>query len=91
MSINRVLFPEGNRSFPGKRWMRIVLRSLHLCGACGVVGGVFFDAPVAQLAYFYMATMLSGLCLALIDVFTNGIWLKRPEWNDAGRYRENDR
>jgi hypothetical protein len=40
-----------------------------------VVGGTFFAVPVQQLAQFYLVTILSGLGLILIDIYTNGIWL----------------
>lgn len=75
MGLFRVIFPAFNRFFPGKRWVRVTLRSLHLCGVCGVVGGVFFDIPVKQLVEFYLISLSSGLFLMLIDVYSNGIWL----------------
>ncbi len=75
MDLFRLVFPRSNRFFPGKRGVRISLRSLHLCGVCGVVGGVFYNIPVKELAEFYMISVLSGLFLMLIDIYSNGIWI----------------
>jgi len=75
MRPSQTFFPKKNRNFPGKRWCRITLRSLHLCGICGVVGGAFFDVPEARLNNFLMVTVFSGIWLILTDLYTNGIWL----------------
>ena len=75
MNLFRLIFPESNRHFAGKRWIRVILRSLHICGVSVVVGGVFFGVSTQQLAEFYMITLSSGLILMLIDIYTNGVWI----------------
>lgn len=75
MSLFRLVFPENSRRFPGKRWVNVILRSLHLCSASGYAGGFLFDIPYEQLRLFYITTAITGLLMILIDVLGNGIWL----------------
>lgn len=71
----RTLFPNYNRGFIGKRWIRIILRSLHLVGLIGI-GGVYFSQQpqTLWLAYIYL-TLVTGTILMLIEIWTNAIWL----------------
>lgn len=71
----RALFPNYNRGFIGKRWIRIILRSLHLVGLIGI-GGVYFSQQpqTLWLAYIYL-TLVTGTILMLIEIWTNAIWL----------------
>lgn len=75
MNFFRVVFPEESRRFPGKRWLNVIIRSIHLCSASGYAGGFLFDVPYEQLRIFYIATALTGLAMILMDVLTNGVWL----------------
>lgn len=69
------LFPAGSRHFPGQRWANITLRSLHLLGIAGVGGGYLFALPLAVWAPYLWLAVASGASLALIQVWSNGIWL----------------
>lgn len=71
----RLIFPENSRRIPGKRWLSVILRSLHLCSASGYAGGFLFDVPYEQLRLFYITTAISGLLMILLDLVSNGIWL----------------
>lgn len=75
MSLFRLLFPENSRRFPGKRWLNVILRSLHLCSASAYAGGFLFDIPYEQLRFAYIVTAFSGLAMMLIDLLSNGVWL----------------
>jgi len=69
----RLLFPDHHRTFPGKRWLNISLRSCHILFSSGYAGGVFFDLPFEQLKIFFLLTALTGLSMMLLDFFSNGI------------------
>jgi len=75
MNLFRLVFPEQNRGFWGKRWLNVYLRSAHLCGACGYSAGILFDVTSKHVLTFYLITAISGLLMIVIDVFTNGIWI----------------
>jgi len=71
----RWLFPDHNRGFPAKRWVKIGLRTLHLVGLAGVGGGFLYGAASeAWLPYFWLV-VITGWLLVLIEVWSNGIWL----------------
>ena len=56
------------------RWLRIILRSLHLVGVAGLSGGFLFALPVeAWQPYFWLA-ITSGVLLFIAET-----WLK-PQW-----------
>ena len=70
-----LLFPEQSRTFPGKRWLLITLRTLHLIGVCGLGGALLYPAAeTAWLPYLWL-TLLSGGAMMLVDLWSNGIWL----------------
>ncbi|MCP4756159.1 MAG: hypothetical protein GY866_35300 [Proteobacteria bacterium] len=75
MKIFRLIFPENSRDFYGKRWLNVVLRSVHLCGACGYAGGVLLDVTSEPVRIFYLVTAISGLIMMAIDIISNGIWI----------------
>jgi len=75
MSFKRILFPEQSRSFYGKRWLDIALRSVHLTGLLGVAGGVLFNAEQSLWLPYFLTTILSGLAMVLISLWSNGHWL----------------
>ena len=70
-----VCFPKQSRGFPGKRWVRIGLRSIHIYTICGVVGGAFFDISPNLIHHFYLGALITGLLLIITDLYSNGIWL----------------
>ncbi len=75
MSLRQIIFPQESRLFPGQRWVNISLRTLHLLGMAGLGGGYFYAAPgEAWLGFLYL-TLVSGLALMLLSIWSNGIWL----------------
>lgn len=72
---NRLLFPERSRDFPGKRWINICLRTLHLIGVAGA--GYAFLSVVDNAVWenYLRLTILSGVSLTLISIWSNGIFL----------------
>ena len=75
MSLFRFVFPQKSRDFPGKRWLNVMMRTLHICSATGYGGGVLLNLPYEQIRIYYIITAISGLVMVLVDVFSNGIWL----------------
>lgn len=70
-----LLFPSKPRSYPGDRWVNILVRSLHLVGIAGISGGFLFDLPKAQYQPFWQLAISTGCLLVLLYVWENGRWL----------------
>lgn len=69
------LFPPGYRGFPGKRWIGVLLRTLHLMGVAGLGGAFLYAAPrEAWLPYLWL-TVASGSLLFAIEIWSHGVWL----------------
>ncbi len=69
------LFPQQSRTFAGQRGLSILLRTLHLLGIAGVGGGYFYAVvDESWLAFLYL-TLVSGLMMVLLSIWSNGIWL----------------
>ena len=75
MKIRTLLFPIERRSFTGRRWANIVLRTLHLIGSAGVGGGYLYGAPKEAWLPYLALTIVSGFGLVLLEIFTSAIWL----------------
>jgi hypothetical protein len=75
MRISRVLFPRDYRSFPGKRWVNIALRTVHLIGVAGLGGGFLYQAPQAAWLPYLVLSIASGFAIMCLDIWTDGIWL----------------
>ncbi len=75
MSFASVLFPQQSRSFPGQRWVNILLRTLHLLGMAGIGGGYFYAAVGDVWQGFLTLTLASGVIMLLLSIGSNGIWL----------------
>lgn len=69
------LFPLQMRDLPGGRWLRIVLRTLHLIGIAGVGAAYLYDVDEALWQPYLLLTIFSGLALLLSEVWSHGIWL----------------
>lgn len=63
------------RSLPGKRWLGIGLRCLHLIGICGLSGGYLFSLPESEWYGYLLVTLVSGGLMVLKAVYLDGIWL----------------
>ncbi len=69
------LFPPRIRDFPGKRWVRILLRTLHLVGVAGLGGAYFYEAAPADWLPYLWLTVASGVLMMALEVWSHGIWL----------------
>ncbi len=70
-----LLFPTTTRSFRGKRWAKIALRTLHLIGAAGVGGAFLYGAPERLWLPYWWITVASSVALVAIELWSNGVWL----------------
>ncbi len=70
-----LLFPSKPRSYPGDRWVNILVRSLHLVGVAGIGGGFLFDLPEVRYLPFWHLAISTGCVLVLLYVWENGRWL----------------
>lgn len=73
--LKKLFFPQQARSFYGKRWLDIILRSIHLMGLLGVAGGYLFNAEQSLWIAYFWATILSGLAMVLLSLWSHGKWL----------------
>lgn len=73
--LSDLLFPAKKRDFAAKRWVKISLRTLHLLGLAGFAGA-YINAIEPVLWWPFVAlTLLSGLAMVAIELWTHGIWL----------------
>lgn len=63
-----LLFPATPRNFPLRRWVRILLRSLHIITAGILLGGHVFDQPVTVLEPWLWGTVISGVFILITDL-----------------------
>ena len=75
MSLNTWLFPAHSRHFPGQRWTNIGLRTLHLLGVAGLGAGYLYTGADESWRNYLTLTLVSGLGLVLLALWSNGIWL----------------
>jgi hypothetical protein len=69
------LFPIKKRIIPGKRWISILSRTLHLVGICGLAGAYLYHQPIESWQLFLYLTVVSGLVMSGLEIYTDGIWL----------------
>lgn len=81
MSFFASLFPARARSFPSIRWCNILLRSLHLVGMAGMSADYLFQAALSPLLPFWELTVLSGLAMVVLAIWSDGRWLL--QWRGA--------
>lgn len=74
-SVVRALIPQKPRYFPGQRGLNIALRSLHLIGVAGIGGGFLFTLDEAQWLPFWHLSLLTGIALTAIYIWTSALWL----------------
>ncbi|RRJ82500.1 hypothetical protein [Aestuariirhabdus litorea] len=75
MWIHRWLFPPQGRSFHGKRWSMILLRTLHLLGVAGTGASFLVTGGAPPPATYLHILLFSGLLMALIEIWGHGVWL----------------
>lgn len=61
--------------FPGKRWLKIILRTLHILSIIGVGGAVLFNVPFSQWIWYWYAAVATGVAMVAIDALSNFLWL----------------
>ena len=49
MGLKDFLFPNEPRALPGRRWLKIALRAVHVVFACGFLGSFVFEGGLAAL------------------------------------------
>ncbi len=69
------LVAEKKRDIPGRRWLSIVLRSLHLLGIAGLAGGYLYGLPLVQWSSWLWLATLSGGLMVVKEIYVDGIWL----------------
>lgn len=57
------------RSF--RRWLGVMLRTLHLLGVCGLMGGVLFRGEAVEWLPYLQLTLVSGIALMLTEIWEN--------------------
>jgi len=75
MLLKKLLFPDQSRGFYGKRWLDIILRTIHLMGLLGISGGIIFNAEESLWQPYFMITMISGLAMVFLSLWSHGKWI----------------
>lgn len=69
------LIPQHKRSLPGKRWISIILRSLHLVGIAGLAGAYLFSQPESVWLPYLVVGVGSGVLMVAKELYVDAIWL----------------
>ncbi len=69
------LIPQQKRHLPGKRWISIILRSLHLVGIAGLGGAYLFHLPQTVWLPYLIVGVGSGMLMVLKELYVDAIWL----------------
>ena len=59
----------GFRDFPGRRWLIVALRTVHLVGLVGTGAALLGSEPLVASMPFVMTLMLSGIAMLAIDLW----------------------
>jgi hypothetical protein len=70
-----ILFPLEPRSFPSRRTIQLLFRTLHMLCAGILIGAYMFSQPEETLSIWALATVGSGLLLLSIDLHASMIYL----------------
>jgi hypothetical protein len=73
--LRNIVFPGESRDFRGRRWLDICLRTLHLVGLAGLGGLCAYAIDGDYWNAFSHLTLWSGVGLAGIAIWSNGVWL----------------
>ncbi len=60
--------------FPGKRTLKVGLRTLHLVSIAGVAGGVLFSQAQSSWQLYWYLALASGAAMMTLDFASNFIW-----------------
>ncbi|TVO74836.1 hypothetical protein [Sedimenticola selenatireducens] len=75
MAFKAWFFPQESRFLPGQRWMNVLFRTTHLVGLGGLGAGFLYPAVDQSWQLYLYLTLISGVGLSLISIYSNGIWL----------------
>ena len=75
MGIYRLLFPRCYRSFAGKRWVSIGLRTLHLLGVAGLGGSILCGPSATAWTPSLALIVVSGLAMFALEIWASGVYL----------------
>ncbi len=67
--LTALLFPERPRSFDARRTVKIVLRAAHVLLVAVLLGGTVFGVGPAAVQPWWLAAVLSGVLLLLLDLY----------------------
>jgi hypothetical protein len=70
-----LFFPVPDRHVPGERWLRTVLRTLHIASMAVLLGGHVFEVPADQLYTALACTLISGGLIVLLEIYGSLNWL----------------
>ncbi len=69
------LFPDPPRTYRGMRWLKIVLRAVHVLCAGVLTGAYLLEATPSQREICLLATAFSGLLLLAADLYESAAFL----------------
>ncbi|MCW8890600.1 MAG: hypothetical protein OQL20_08085 [Sedimenticola sp.] len=75
MTFKAHFFPQESRFLPGQRWLNVLFRTTHLVGLGGLGAGFLYPAVDQSWQLYLYLTLVSGIGLSLISIYSNGIWL----------------
>ncbi|MCW8945711.1 MAG: hypothetical protein OQL27_13135 [Sedimenticola sp.] len=75
MTLKAQFFPQESRFLPGQRWLNVLFRTTHLVGLGGLGAGFLYPAVDQSWQLYLYLTLISGVGLTLISIYSNGIWL----------------
>jgi len=70
-----LLFPDEYRDFKHKRFVIVVLRSLHIICFSILVGGYYFQQDQSLITPWFLGALFSGMAMFLIDMYGSCIIL----------------
>ena len=75
MGFKQRLFPDNPRPLPGKRYISLTLRGLHLVGVAGTAGLFLYDLPFERWSLYGLLALATGTLMMLIEIWGDGVWL----------------
>lgn len=75
MDIYPLLFPRHYRTFAGKRWVNIGLRTLHLLGVAGLGGSILYDRCATAWTPSLALTVITGFAMFALEIWASGVYL----------------
>lgn len=75
MGFKQYLFPHRARALPGKRYLSLTLRGLHLVGVAGLSGYFLFGVAAEAWQPYALVALISGGLMVLMEIWSDGVWL----------------